>query len=147
MWESLRRMMEDFYLLFALDKAWWQKLIDRLLDPEVPIPTRPNNGFAYNPRCSRCNTSLDSPNNAHLRIMCLHQDAFEIVVTATDQGLREMRSQLNQTADDLGDQRTLEMSCKILWRYLISVIQQHILKWRLVTDPLPQDITLKSIPY
>ena len=67
----------------------------------------------------RVATSLSSPNlkvkvvlghNAHLRIMYLHQDAIEIVVAATDQGLREMRSQLNQTADDLGDLRTLEMS-------------------------------------
>ena len=60
MWESLRRMMEDFYLLFALDKAWWQKLIDRLLDPEVPIPARPNDGFTYNPRRSRRNQSQQS---------------------------------------------------------------------------------------
>ena len=114
MWQSLRRMMEDVsyvnidfvgslkdFYLFALDKAWWQKLIDRLLDPEVPIPTRPNDGFAYNPRRSRCNaTSLDSPNlkavldhTAHLRIMCLHQDAIKIVVIATAQGpTKEMRS-------------------------------------------------------
>ena len=73
MWQSLRRMMEDVsyvnidfvgslkdFYLFALDKAWWQKLIDRLLDPEVPIPARPNDGFTYNPRRSRRNQSQQS---------------------------------------------------------------------------------------
>ena len=63
MWESLQRMMEhinfvgslkDFYL-FALDKAWLQKLINRMFDPEIPIPARPNDGFAYNPRHLYCN--------------------------------------------------------------------------------------------
>ena len=55
MWQSLRRMMEDVsyvnidfvgslkdFYLFALDKAWLQKLIDRMFDPEIPIPARPN---------------------------------------------------------------------------------------------------------
>ena len=73
MWQSLRRMMEDVsyvnidfvgllkdFYLFALDKAWWQKLIDRLLDPEAPIPARPNDGFTYNPRRSRRNQSQQS---------------------------------------------------------------------------------------
>ena len=57
MWESLNRLMEDVsyvnidsrgslkdFYIFALDNVWWQRLIDRLLDPELPIPDRPTEG-------------------------------------------------------------------------------------------------------
>jgi hypothetical protein len=43
--------LRDFYLL-ALDKSWWNRMVARILDPSVPLPERPNDGFDYLPRRS-----------------------------------------------------------------------------------------------
>jgi len=64
LWQALRRMMKntyvsidhkgslrDFYLL-ALDDSWWNKMVARILDPSIPLPERPNDGFDYLPRRS-----------------------------------------------------------------------------------------------
>ena len=46
--------MKDFYL-DALDKAFWDKCVDHLRDPSLPVPERPNRDASYHPRRSARN--------------------------------------------------------------------------------------------
>ena len=66
MWKNLKHMMKDaryinidfvgsfkdFYYC-ALDSTWWNIMVARILDPSIPVPERPNDGFDYMPRRSR----------------------------------------------------------------------------------------------
>ena len=70
MWESLKPLfapvqaihidffgsMKDFYF-DALDKAFWNKCVDHLRDPSLPVPERPNQDASYHPRRSARNRS------------------------------------------------------------------------------------------
>jgi len=66
MWKYLKHMMkdaryinidfvgsfQDFYYC-ALDSTWWNIMVARMLDPSIPVPERPNDGFDYMPRRGR----------------------------------------------------------------------------------------------
>ena len=65
---SLKRLMEDIpgihidsvgslkdFYLDALDDDFWAKCINRLRDPSLPIPERPNRDASFNPRRSTRN--------------------------------------------------------------------------------------------
>jgi hypothetical protein len=51
---DFRGSMKDFYL-DALDKAFWNKCVDHLRDPSLPVPKRPNRNASYHPRRSTRN--------------------------------------------------------------------------------------------
>ena len=140
--------LRDFYLL-ALDDSWWNKMVARILDPSIPLPDRPNDGFASSA------SSEESQNDSSRTNMYLPRGINTRDRIATVRDLREKNRTKNRTINlppvQIVTAHMLrlisEKSCETLLSYLVWISHLLVMMPRPNTDYWPPSITPTNTAY